>query len=312
MATFTTQDFLKLTYPQLQRLDGGQFEELLDGTPSSDWLKKLKPILTGNRLHYLSQACHEVLLDRLPQAGPTRYRKPGQLRVTTFGYNCMIEGTDERCPYPFNFCVRLDSFQAAITLLIQPNDPEIVKVFLSRQPTLGPNQNFYKVINDLVQCGASRLQNYSVIFLLMFRPGTPTGWQWGTAGGTFSAAEEEKELEAAVGLRIFNETREEFKGYKFWGWTPLIPGQIYQSGNVFEIQYIGASVGYLPPDSETGLAQGEAIAEFKIIPLPQAQKWMQKIDGSLALGSTVVDSYDGKIRHGLAELIPRLKDLGIF
>lgn len=248
----------------------------------------------------MPQEFHEMILDRLPQCGAIKDRVPGTLRVLSMGFNVHIGGTDPRVPFPIDFCVRANGERAGINLLVRPKSDWFRPEMLNGIET-GPGADFFEVVRTLnaVTGGAYRhLRNYELLLLKTFRPSSPGGYQWGTAGGVF----EVDDTEETVSIR---ETKEEFKGFTYRGWTPLLSQQLYQSGNIFELQSIGAVFGSMDAAIPVATAVDEGIVDWLAVRLDTAEEFLNSISRRAWKNERVWT--DGKISHGLSVLIPRME-----
>lgn len=284
------------------------FRQLLDSVPAKERMKHWTQICPST-LERLPTEMHEALLDRLPQCGAIKQRQSGNLRVLSLGFNVHIAGQDPRCAYPIDFCVRINGYQAAINLLLRPSPGRFSREMLSGM-VVGPTADFFDVMRHMSGAGLCYSTDYELILLKMFRPCCPNALQWGTAGGTFSEPEERRGA-AAAQFRGWKETQEEFSGYHILGWTSLVDGAIYQSGNVYEIQHIGVSIGYIPSGDGITVAESEGILGWQAVPLMTASHYLKRLTEVVSHDDPDCIFPDAKIGHGIEVLMPRLRTYGI-
>jgi len=221
----------------------------------------------------------------------------------SMGFNVHIGGTDKRCEFPIDFCVRINGEKAAVNVLIRPVPDKFSLDMLDGLET-GPKQSFFTIMCALANRGLDRLRYYELALLRIFRPASPGGYQYGTAGGVFEGAHD------TARERTFQETREEFKGFEYLGWDLLLAEQVYQSGNIYELQSVGVVIGHIPNPEAVQTEKAEGIEDWKTVPLDTAFNFFDELR-RVPLTDPHCIRHDGKIDHGLARLLPRLAKIGI-
>lgn len=261
-----------------------------------DWGIHLDPATLDD----MPQEFHEMILDKLPQCGAIKHRTPGELRVLSMGFNVHIGGNDPRVPYPVDFCVRASGERAGVNLLIRPKPLWFRPEMLEGTET-GPGANFFSVakhINEVTGGVYRHLRNWELLLLKTYRPASPSGYQWGTAGGVFEVTDTEE----SVSIR---ETKEEFRGFKYLGWSPLLSQQLYQSGNIFELQSIGVVIGFMDASVPVKTAHEEGIEDWLAVELDKAEAFQLGIEKHSWKDGDIWT--DGKVSHGLSILLPRME-----
>jgi hypothetical protein len=270
-------------------------ESILKEIPPQQWSTYLTPAILAD----LPQEQHEAILEVLPQCGANVNRVPGALRVLSMGFNVHIGGSDPHVPYPIDFCVRVNGERAGINLLIKPTDDWFDPMMFYDMP-IGPSAEFFNLILHLKKVTKKKLElrDFELLLLKTYRPACPGGYQLGTAGGVF----EVDDTEHSVSIR---ETKEEFRGFTYLGWSPLLSQQLYQAGNIFELQSVGVVLGYFPNKNHIETAREEGVEGWVAINLQQAQSRLDKITECVWEDEEIWT--DGKVHHGLLSLLPKLK-----
>lgn len=300
----TFQQFDELSTTDFSRASGAEFGTLLDSVPVEDRVKawtKITPVM----LWHLSEDAMEALFDRLPQCGAIAGRERGKLRVLSMGFNVHIAGTDRRVPYPFDFCVRINGYEAAVNVLVLVK-PEKFSLGLLDGLSMGPGLSFYDAVRRLRDRGIASLDDFEVALLRMYRPASPgpDGYQYGTAGGVFEGPGD------TARDRSLQETKQEFRGFEYLAWDLVLNQEAYQAGNIYELHSAGVVLGHLPDRSKVETSKPEAIEDWITVPLDRVFNFFDQLR-RVSPGDPTCIRHDSKIDHALRIIIPKMTDCGI-
>jgi hypothetical protein len=263
-------------------------------------LGRLQLLLPPGLLSELTHDEMEALLQKLPQWGALRGRRPGDLRIVSLGFHAHVQGTVRDCPYPVDFFTRLRGAYASVNLVMRIV-PAVHRPEVFRGKAVGSCLDLLEALRIMQEHGMG-LHHLELLLHRVYRPGAPNGFHWGTPGGV-------QEPTATREETAMSELAQEAGPLTVLASRVLLPNQLYQSGNLPEAQTL-VGVLCVGAPAVTATARQEGIAEYIAIPVLEARRWLRD---ACALLPESADSMlpDGKIWHALNEFLLLCHEHGV-